>query len=182
MCACDGLAEAPARPPGPSVGGDLRGGECGGALAHVAYGRLVVWRNSSGKCIEAYAETSHGKTGNGYFKTTGTTRQRDILGVDCGASYWTQPVGYIAVRSLIYRSSPTNDPGYLCKALDWKYKHTRLRSMRTFDDVFTQLCGMGYYGEYGGAFAWFDSAWRGGYIWSDCHWLPTGISAEPCQT
>lgn len=52
-----------------------------------------------------------------------------------------------------------------------------LTQTHNYPSEYTKLCDQtgatgNWYGNYGSAFVYFNGAWRGGTIWSKCHWLP----------
>ena len=133
--------------------------------------------------MKGYAQTSHGATGDGYFETDADLYKIDVLKVHCGASEWVQTVGNISVRSEAFVATASGAPKSLCKDYGFKYnaiQGSHLGQSQNIPNTGHDLCGLNYYGEYGGSFVYYNGAWRGGYLWSGCHWLPTYEPATPC--
>lgn len=146
------------------------------ALAHYVYEKGYVWEGGSGKCVDARTEISHGKNGGGYTKvwthTVKPLRLGEYYKADC-ANDWGRPVNYLRVRNVLYKCGNKCEKSrdwYVCRAQSWKY-NGQTTDVLVKATYWRRPCGKGAYGNMGGAFTYYDNAWRGGYLWSGSHGL-----------
>jgi hypothetical protein len=80
--------------------------------------------------------------------------------------YTSVPTGWAAIgrQLLMWNGSSWS----LCKDWGWSYNTSPVASqyLTLGGGMAAHPCGVGYYGLYGGFYAWDGSAWQGGWLWS----------------
>lgn len=167
------------------------------ASAHYVYQQGDVYASSGfDQCVNVYAETSHGKTGNGYMKGTVSAyksyTQSDGVKADCaGASdgipdyHWNRPSQNIAIRDYYFRlnSNPTHNKAFpadwsMCEYSDWFYNQKGSYRLSIAGEMRgPTICGASYYGTLSIGDV-NNGGWIGGTVWSGGHRLPTSGSSD----
>ena len=141
-------------------------------LAHYVYEKFHSWDGPEGKCVIDRSEISDGKDPTqGYSKVTAWTKSKfntPLGSYDC-TQVWERPAGYISTRAVLYRKSDSGNWG-ACASTVFKYTGSST-SVMDLDKYWSHNCGHRNYATDGGAWTYFNDAWRGGYIWSGSHFL-----------
>lgn len=145
------------------------------------------------QCVHGYAETSHGKTGDGYMKgsvatwksyTTSTSSGpvTDDCSYEDNGAEWYRPSTNLAIRDFYYRLN--NNPGdksfpknwSLCEYSDWFYNQKSTYKLTIAGEMHGPAdCGNGYFGTLSSD--WTNNGnWIGGPVWSGGHKLPASSS------
>lgn len=143
----------------------------GTALAHYVYNDGYVWENGSGKCLKTWGEISHG-SGGGYAKNDSKAVKEFFNGsfeVHCWQE-WDRPPNYFKVRNVLKKKTSSGDWA-VCVDGDWKFNAETTHTLKK-ESYYSTPCGNGTYANNAGSFINFDSAWKGGYMWSGPHDLP----------
>lgn len=166
------------------------------ASAHYVYQQGDVYDSSSfDQCIQVYAESSHGESGDGYMKgVVGAYKSYDFNGQHYDCSYaetsgdydgeWRRPSQNIEIRDEYFRlnNNPTHNKAFpkdwsLCEYSDWyvngktDYQITIAGEMQG-----PSACGNSYYGTLAAGKV-NNGGWLGGTVWSGGHKLPASPSA-----
>jgi len=167
------------------------------ASAHYVYQRGDVYESSGfDQCVNVYAETSHGKSGDGYMKGTVSAyksyMQSDGVKADCaGASdgihdyHWNRPSQNLAIKDYYFRLNPNpkHNKAFpadwsMCEYSDWFYNQkTSYRLSIAGEMRGPTICGSSYYGTLSVGDV-NNGGWIGGSVWSGGHRLPTSGSSD----
>lgn len=140
---------------------------------------ITVYSGSPGICVQGDAGIDHRKPGG--FSGNLAYSAAYVRNQGCGAGLY----GWWTTTRLDVYKAPPGGSGALCRGTDWKSDYTSVDAFGNpigpqwvFDYSGAASCGPGWYGTFGGAFAWDGSAWRGGWVWSGWEWVgTTGIAS-----
>lgn len=130
-------------------------------------------------CQKGTSKTLHGGTNNGAWEIVNDNRTRGYLyGVgwlNCLVGY-KRPPGWISNKSayLIW----LNNDWQACVIGGWIYNRENVSRLVTGRGYATAPCGAKYYGNMGGTFTWYNSEWKGGWLWSGHHYFPSSSTAQ----
>lgn len=130
-------------------------------------------------CQKGTSKVVHGGTNNGGWEAWNDNRTRAwIYGVgwvNCIKGF-KRPPGWITNRGdyLIW----LNGEWQGCVVGSWIPNKTEVTRLVTGRNYYTAPCGARYYGAYVGTYTWYNSDWRGGWLWSSYHYFPSSSSAQ----
>jgi len=167
------------------------------ASAHYVYQTGFTYESSNGtQCVLGYAESSHGKSGDGYMKgwvlaakdwTSGSgshaTHYNCDQNIGPSGSRWYRPSNNIAVRDYYFRlnSNPTHNKAFpqdwsVCEYSDWFYNQKSDYELIIAGEMRgPTICGDSYYGTLSVGDV-NNGGWLGGSVWSGGHKLPASPS------
>lgn len=142
------------------------------ALAHYVYQEGNVYDNGNSRCLQARGEISHGN-GGGYAKSTGRSfiYQDTHAGRYCNKEKTVDPQ-HLANRNVLLKWRSAQKDWAVCVNGDWNY-NSKTSAYNNKTSVYSTPCSSGWYANNAGAFVYINSNWRGGYVWSGEHNLPT---------
>jgi len=159
------------------------------ASAHYVYKVGFTYTSSDlHQCVYNYAESSHGKSGNGYMKgIVGAFKSwTDSAGYhDCTTptktdnDNWDRPPQNLAVKDYYFRlnPNPTHNKAFpqdwsVCEYSDWFYNQKTSYYLSIAGAMRgPTICGASYYGTLSYGYV-NNGGWLGGPIWSGGHRLP----------
>ena len=169
------------------------------ASAHYVYEVGFTYTSSDGhQCVYNYAESSHGRSGNGYMKGTvgafkswtGSDGYHDCTTpTKTDDDNWDRPSQNIAVKDYYFRlnPNPTHNKAFpqdwsVCEYSDWFYNQKTSYYLSIAGAMRgPTICGNGYYGTLSYGYV-NNGGWLGGTIWSGGHQLPVAPKTDTNST